>query len=104
MTKSLGRISSLKLPTAEKAIIVRTPILLSAAMFAREGTSEGVYSWWRPWREMKATGAPDGVSRIITGEDGEPQGVVIFKEATDLKPSRREMPVPPMMARETGES
>ena len=43
-----------------------------------------------------------GVSRIMTGEDGDPQGVSIVREATDLKPSRREIPVPPMIARTTG--
>ena len=40
-TKSPGLISSLKDPTAEKAMIVLTPRDRKAEMFAREGTEEG---------------------------------------------------------------
>jgi len=36
-----GAISSRRDPTAEKARMTRTPSDLSAAMLAREGTSEG---------------------------------------------------------------
>ncbi len=61
MKKSRGWISSCKLPTAEKAIMVRTPIDLRAAIFARELTSWGANSWWTPWRLRKATLCPGRV-------------------------------------------
>jgi len=51
---------------------------------------------------MKATGVPDGVERIVMGEDGRPQGVGIVRVAREWKPVRWEMPVPPIMARGTG--
>jgi len=73
-------------------------------MFARPGTSVGLSSWWVPWRERKAIGAPEGVRRILIGEEGAPQGVVILRRATWVKPLwvRASTPVPPMTAMRTG--
>ena len=45
-------------------------------MFAREGTSEGVWMWPMPCRAMKAIGWPEGSEAKVMGDDGAPQGVV----------------------------
>lgn len=74
MTKSPGRISSRRLPTAEKAMIVCTPRLFRAAMFALEGIWEGEWWWFFPCREMKAICAPEGREVIDIGEEGKPHG------------------------------
>lgn len=72
--KSPGAISSLKLPTALNASIARTPRDLSAAMFAREGTADGLIEWPGPWRARNAMSVPEGREQIWRGEDGKPQG------------------------------
>lgn len=92
-TKSRGLMASWREPTAEKAITVRTPMWRRAAMLAREGTSWGAISWWRPWREMKAMGMGlpvdgEGWWRIVIGEEGLPQGVWRLRVATCVKPAR----------------
>ena len=68
-------------------MIVRTPMLRSAAMLARLGTSWGASSWWRPCREINAIGKGlpvdgDGWWRIDIGEEGVPHGVVGVRVAT----------------------
>ena len=84
-------------------MIVRTPRERSAAMLAREGTSWGASSWWRPWRERKAIGiglpvVGEGWCRTLMGEEGVPQGVDMFRFATWVKSARDWRPVPPMTA------
>lgn len=76
-------------------------------MLAREGTSCGASSWWRPWRERKATGVGwpvvgEGWCRMEMGEEGAPQGVVGWRVATGVKFARAWRPVPPMTAIRTG--
>lgn len=75
-TRSPGAISSCKLPTALNATIALTPKLLKAAMFALEGTVEGVIWWLTPWRAIKAISSPDGRAKIEIGDDGLPHGYV----------------------------
>ena len=53
--KSRGLTSSLRDPTALKPMQQRTPSFRKAATLARLLTSWGAISWWRPWRERKAT-------------------------------------------------
>lgn len=107
-TKSRGLISSCRLPTAENAMMERTPRERRAAMLAREGTSCGASSWCRPCRERKAMGmgAPlpvgEGWCRMVMGEEGEPQGVGTSRVAARVKPGRLWSPVPPMTAMRTG--
>jgi hypothetical protein len=77
-----GAISSRSDPTAEKATIASTPMLLSAAMLARALTSEGGMLCETPWREMKATSGPGtlgasavgGSVKIESADEGVPQG------------------------------
>lgn len=77
-----GAISSLSEPTAEKATIASTPMLLSAAMLARALTSEGGMLCERPCREMKAISGPGtlglaavgGRVKMERGDEGAPQG------------------------------
>ncbi len=100
-TKSRGLICSCRLPTALKAMIVRTPIVRSAAMFARFGTSCGASSWCRPWRERKAIGiglpvVGDGCWSTAIGDEGVPHGVVGLRLATCVKSARELRPVPPI--------
>lgn len=73
-TKSPGRISSRREPTAEKATTSRTPSDLSAAMLARDGTEEGEMEWPTPCRAMKATCVPPAPWAMVMGELGLPQG------------------------------
>ena len=71
--KSLGRTSSLKLPTALKPTAARTPSFLSAATLARLGISWGAYWWCWPWRARKATMVGfdvDDVGRPVEGAGG----------------------------------
>lgn len=105
--KSLGLISSLKLPTALNATTHLTPSFLNAAMLALDGTSCGAISWCRPCLERNATfnGVPEGrgCERMVMGEEVEPQGVqswgcVRGSLAMGVKCGRWEMPVPPIMA------
>lgn len=74
MTKSPGRISSRKDPTAENATIALTPSDLRAAIFARVGTEDGLMLWAVPCRAMKATRTPDGRAEMVMGELGNPHG------------------------------
>ncbi len=53
--KSLGRTSSLKLPTALNPTTALHPNFFSAATFARKGISCGAWVWCGPWRARKAT-------------------------------------------------
>ena len=69
-----GTISSLKDPTAEKAMSARTPKDLRAAILALEGTLEGEMVWLRPWRARNATRVPEGREAIVIGLDGCPHG------------------------------
>lgn len=61
-------------PTAEKATIASQPMCLRAAMLARAGTSEGEMVCLRPWREIKATRAPEGRDEMVMGDEGLPHG------------------------------
>lgn len=106
-TKSRGLISSRKLPTAEKAMMVRTPIERRAATLARAGTSCGASWWCRPCRLRKATATTLPLCahwwcRMVIGEEGLPHGVEMDKEATWVKPGSSRRPVPPMTAIRTG--
>lgn len=65
-----GAISSRREPTAEKAMTVRTPRNLRAAMFAREGTLDGEMVWPGPCRAMKAMRVPEGRAAIVIGLEG----------------------------------
>lgn len=106
-TKSLGGMCSRREPTAEKAMMERTPRWRSAAMLAGLGTSEGEISWCVPWREREAMGVLEcGEVRTVMGEEGAPQGVVGVRMATGVKERwvREEMPVPPMTAMGMGRS
>ena len=69
-----GEISSRREPTAEKATMARTPSDLSAAMFARPGTAEGLMTCPTPWRAMNATWVPEGRLAMVMGELGNPHG------------------------------
>ena len=69
-TNDPGVISSRREPTAEKARMVRTPMNLRAAMFAREGTADGAMVCPGPWRARKATWMPEGRAKIVIGELG----------------------------------
>ena len=71
---SPGAISSRSEPTALKATIAFTPMLLNAAMLARDGTVEGVIWWLRPWRAMKAMDSPLGRLNTAMGDEGFPHG------------------------------
>lgn len=87
--------------------MVRTPMLLSAAMLARFLTSWGASSWCRPWRERKAMGMGlpvegEGWCRMEIGDDGSPHGVSTLSVAARVKPGSDWMPVPPMTAMWTG--
>ena len=92
--------------------MLRTPILRSAAMFARELTSCGANSWLRPCRLRNATLRglllPGRVwDRIVMGLDGAPHGVwsdgcVNGSSAIGTNDGRLSRPVPPMMAMLTG--
>jgi len=73
-TKEPGEISSRREPTAEKAMMARTPRDLRAAMLARAGTAEGWIVCPVPWRATKAIGVPDGRVKMDMGEEGSPQG------------------------------
>jgi hypothetical protein len=89
-----GLISSCKLPMERRA-----------AMLARAGTSCGAIWWCAPWRLRKATAtvfSPCWWCRTVIGDDGVPQGVVMFSEATWVKPGSSRRPVPPMTAMGTG--
>ena len=106
-TKSLGLISSLRLPTALNAIMLRTPIFRNAAIFARELTSCGANSCFRPCRLRNATvrGFCPGLGwdNIVIGLDGAPQGVcsdewVSGSCATGSNAARLSRPVPPIIA------
>ena len=59
-----------KLPTAENAMTVLTPKLLSAAMLARYGTSCGANSWCKPWRDKKAIGTGLRSLELDDAEEG----------------------------------
>ena len=101
MTKSLGLMSSRREPTAEKAMMLRTPMDRRAAMLARAGTSWGANWWWMPWRARKATGTP--LCRAMRmGDEGKPHGVSGLTVATGSKPGMWLRPVPPMTAMWTG--
>ncbi|GES90336.1 hypothetical protein RCL_jg13447.t1 [Rhizophagus clarus] len=63
--KSFGLISSRNEPTAESAMITSTPIFLSAAKFALDGTSEGLYLCPLPCRDKNAILNPRGSSVIV---------------------------------------
>jgi hypothetical protein len=108
-TKSRGLILACRLPTAEKAMMVRTPRERRAAMLARAGTSWGARWWCGPWRARKAIEVDvpgwvcEGWESTVTGEEGEPQGVERVRDATGLKFGSDEMPVPPIMAMRIGE-
>ena len=52
-------------------MIERTPTEARAHTLARYGTRWAAYSWWRPWRAMKATRRPATVP-TLTGEAGGP--------------------------------
>ena len=69
MTNDPGAISSRKDPTAEKAMIARTPKDLRAAILALEGMFEGEMVWPGPWRAKNAMRAPEGRAAIVTGLD-----------------------------------
>lgn len=101
MTKSMGLMSSRRDPTAEKAMMLRTPMERRAAMLARAGTSCGANWWWMPWRARKATGTP--LCRAMRmGDDGKPHGVSGLTVAMGSKPGIRLRPVPPITAMWTG--
>jgi len=72
--KEPGVISSRKEPTAEKAMMARTPMDLRAATLAREGTAEGAMVCPWPCRVRKAMRTPEGREDIVIGELGKPQG------------------------------
>ena len=69
-TKSPGAISSLREPTAENAMMERTPMALREAMLAREGTLVGEWEWEEPCRGKKAILAPDGREDTVIGAEG----------------------------------
>ena len=78
-------------------------------MLARDGTSEGVNWWLRPWRARKAIGTGgcdgplgEGCSAMVMGAEVVPQGVVSLSAATGVKPGRLSRPVPPMTPILTG--
>jgi len=73
-TKDPGLISSRREPTAENAIMARTPRDLRAAMLAREGTEEGEMVCPLPCRARKAIWVPVGREQIVIGELGKPHG------------------------------
>lgn len=74
MINEPGVISSRREPTAENAIMARTPRCLRAAMFARDGTLEGEMVWPGPCRATKAMRVPEGRAAIVIGLEGCPQG------------------------------
>ena len=73
-TKDPGEISSRREPTAEKAMMARTPRDFRAAMLARPGMEEGGMTCPWPCRARKATRVPEGRAAIVMGELGKPQG------------------------------
>ncbi len=77
--KSLGRTSSLKLPTALNPTAALHPNFFSAATFARKGISCGAWVWCGPWRARKATivGLVEigGLLVEVGVGDGEEEGV-----------------------------
>ena len=65
-----GETSSRSDPTALKARIARTPRDLSAAMFARDGTADGLRVCPNPCLARKATRVPVGREAMVIGEEG----------------------------------
>jgi len=73
-TNDPGEISSLREPTAENAMMARTPSDLRAAMLARVGTKDGAILCPLPWRARKAIWVPDEREQMVIGELGNPHG------------------------------
>lgn len=55
--------------------MIWTPMDFSAAMFAREGTSEGRYEWCGPWRATNAMWTPEGSEKMLMADEGVPHGL-----------------------------
>lgn len=72
--KSPGLISSLKEPTAEKAIMTRTPRDFRAAMLARTGMKDGAMLCCFPCLAKNAMWVPSLNLAMVIGELGNPQG------------------------------
>jgi hypothetical protein len=91
----LGASSGRRLPTALIPMMCVTPSILSAQMFACDGSSLGLIAWPRPWRGRKASRTPPRVPVTISSL-GRPKGVSGQHVSIPVSPWMAYMPLPPM--------